>query len=93
MKAENILNSYLTSKNTICFEKFAKILIFQKKIFSFDEIFFFKQKTAYEIASCLVGSEMCIRDRLKGRGGFVWRPSPLSLELQRTEYQVFKMRY
>ena len=23
----------------------------------------FKQKTAYEIASCLVGSEMCIRDR------------------------------
>ena len=28
-------------------------------IFAF---FFFKQKTAYEIASCLVGSEMCIRD-------------------------------
>ena len=28
-----------------------------------DELFFFfKQKTAYEIASCLVGSEMCIRD-------------------------------
>ena len=27
-------------------------------------LFFFKQKTAYEIASCLVGSEMCIRDRL-----------------------------
>ena len=26
--------------------------------------FFFKQKTAYEIASCLVGSEMCIRDSL-----------------------------
>ncbi len=25
--------------------------------------FFFKQKTAYEIAQCLVGSEMCIRDR------------------------------
>ena len=24
--------------------------------------FFFKQKTAYEIASCLVGSEMCISD-------------------------------
>ncbi|WP_460413966.1 hypothetical protein, partial [Staphylococcus aureus] len=24
---------------------------------------FFKQKTAYEIAQCLVGSEMCIRDR------------------------------
>ena len=28
------------------------------------EFFFFKQKTAYEIASCLVGSEMCIRDRV-----------------------------
>ncbi len=24
---------------------------------------FFKQKTAYELAQCLVGSEMCIRDR------------------------------
>ena len=28
-------------------------------------VFFFKQKTAYEIASCLVGSEMCIRDRIQ----------------------------
>ena len=27
---------------------------------------FFKQKTAYEISACLVGSEMCIRDRIKG---------------------------
>ena len=26
---------------------------------------FFKQKTAYEIGVRLVGSEMCIRDRLK----------------------------
>ena len=25
-----------------------------------------KQKTAYEIVACLVGSEMCIRDRVKG---------------------------
>ena len=25
---------------------------------------FFKQKTAYEISECLVGSEMCIRDRV-----------------------------
>ena len=25
---------------------------------------FFKQKTAYEIAQCLVGSEMCIRDSI-----------------------------
>eukprot|EP01017_Pseudomicrothorax_dubius_P005562 TRINITY_DN11430_c0_g1_i6.p1 TRINITY_DN11430_c0_g1~~TRINITY_DN11430_c0_g1_i6.p1 ORF type:complete len:160 (+),score=44.55 TRINITY_DN11430_c0_g1_i6:28-507(+) len=28
--------------------------------------FFFKQKTAYEISACLVGSEMCIRDRYMG---------------------------
>ena len=27
--------------------------------------FFFKQKTAYEIRLSLVGSEMCIRDRMK----------------------------
>ena len=26
--------------------------------------FFFKQKTAYEIRLSLVGSEMCIRDRI-----------------------------
>ena len=32
------------------------------KIDDFDHIFFFKQKTAYEISACLVGSEMCIRD-------------------------------
>ena len=28
--------------------------------------FFFKQKTAYEIGSGLVGSEMCIRDSYRG---------------------------
>jgi len=28
-------------------------------------VFFFKQKTAYEIRLSLVGSEMCIRDRLE----------------------------
>ena len=27
------------------------------------QIFFFKQKTAYELMPSLVGSEMCIRDR------------------------------
>ena len=27
-------------------------------------VFFFKQKTAYEVLRSLVGSEMCIRDRL-----------------------------
>ena len=30
-------------------------------------LFFFKQKTAYEIRLSLVGSEMCIRDRDKVR--------------------------
>src|SRR5678810_355228 len=29
----------------------------------FGLFFFFKQKTAYEFSACLVGSEMCIRDR------------------------------
>ena len=29
--------------------------------------FFFKQKTAYEMLRSLVGSEMCIRDRVKSR--------------------------
>ena len=28
-------------------------------------LFFFKQKTAYEISLGLVGSEMCIRDRVR----------------------------
>src|SRR5678810_2435 len=31
-------------------------------LFAFFFFFFFKQKTAYEISACLVGSEMCIRD-------------------------------
>ena len=43
-------------------------------------MFFFKQKTAYEIASCLVGSEMCIRDR--GRRKFL---TPLYAKLVETE--------
>ena len=34
--------------------------------------FFFKQKTAYEIPLRLVGSEMCIRDRLHGGWGYMW---------------------
>eukprot|EP00828_Plagiopyla_frontata_P042524 TRINITY_DN6362_c0_g1_i1.p1 TRINITY_DN6362_c0_g1~~TRINITY_DN6362_c0_g1_i1.p1 ORF type:complete len:180 (-),score=24.69 TRINITY_DN6362_c0_g1_i1:342-881(-) len=33
-----------------------------------DVFFFFKQKTAYEISACLVGSEMCIRDRRRVHG-------------------------
>ena len=34
-----------------------------ERFFIFLLVFFFKQKTAYEISACLVGSEMCIRDR------------------------------
>ena len=30
---------------------------------SCDVVFFFKQKTAYEVLRSLVGSEICIRDR------------------------------
>ena len=33
----------------------------------FFDFFFFKQKTAYEISACLVGSEMCIRDRTRDK--------------------------
>ena len=29
-------------------------------------LFFFEQKTAYEVSLGLVGSEMCIRDRFRG---------------------------
>ena len=39
-----------------------------KDLFLFDDLdrfFFFKQKTAYEIGVRLVGSEMCIRDRIR----------------------------
>ena len=35
--------------------------------------FFFKQKTAYEIGVRLVGSEMCIRDRVICNKGRKWK--------------------
>ena len=35
-------------------------------------LFFFEQKTAYEMLRSLVGSEMCIRDRkMPGMGGAI----------------------
>mgnify|MGYP007068780183 CR=1 FL=1 len=37
-------------------------------------VFFFKQKTAYEMLRSLVGSEMCIRDRLSAARVFRHRP-------------------
>ena len=44
--------------------------------FSVFFFFFFKQKTAYEISACLVGSEMCIRDsysQMLRRCQFQWK--------------------
>ena len=43
-------------------------------------MFFFKQKTAYEIGVRLVGSEMCIRDRY-GEGGLWVRPAAMWAEV------------
>ena len=37
-------------------------------VFLYSGVFFFKQKTAYEMLRSLVGSEMCIRDRLIASG-------------------------
>eukprot|EP00831_Metopus_contortus_P053052 TRINITY_DN4457_c0_g1_i2.p1 TRINITY_DN4457_c0_g1~~TRINITY_DN4457_c0_g1_i2.p1 ORF type:complete len:115 (+),score=45.98 TRINITY_DN4457_c0_g1_i2:68-412(+) len=42
------------------------VVFFQGSGGCFFFFFFFKQKTAYEMQRGLVGSEMCIRDRLKG---------------------------
>src|SRR5665254_13231 len=39
-------------------------------------IFFFKQKTAYELLRSLVGSEMCIRDRLCTGAFYAGIPHP-----------------
>ena len=39
---------------------------------------FFKQKTAYEITTGLVGSEMCIRDR----AGWLGPSSPVPLDVE-----------
>ena len=41
--------------------------------------FFFKQKTAYEISACLVGSEMCIRDRPEGGVSGDHQPVPVDV--------------
>ena len=37
------------------------------EMFRLNRFFFFKQKTAYELLRSLVGSEMCIRDRVYTR--------------------------
>eukprot|EP01098_Paradermamoeba_levis_P008511 TRINITY_DN3529_c0_g1_i1.p1 TRINITY_DN3529_c0_g1~~TRINITY_DN3529_c0_g1_i1.p1 ORF type:complete len:102 (+),score=25.43 TRINITY_DN3529_c0_g1_i1:138-443(+) len=44
----------------------ARSTLLQRKL-KLQEVFFFKQKTAYEMSASLVGSEMCIRDRYQRR--------------------------
>eukprot|EP00658_Telonema_sp_P-2_P053017 TRINITY_DN41409_c0_g1_i1.p2 TRINITY_DN41409_c0_g1~~TRINITY_DN41409_c0_g1_i1.p2 ORF type:complete len:144 (+),score=39.51 TRINITY_DN41409_c0_g1_i1:37-468(+) len=43
-----------------------KIIVYEDDLVR-KNIFFFKQKTAYEMLRSLVGSEMCIRDRFEKR--------------------------
>ena len=47
----------------VLFSEFFFLCVFLFIFCFFCFFFFFKQKTAYEISACLVGSEMCIRDR------------------------------
>ena len=58
-----IKNSTISSKNDHC------CILVQVACFFWGgwdlALFFFKQKTAYEIMPSLVGSEMCIRDRVE----------------------------
>ena len=57
-------SSYLYSEpsSTVCV---GTVFFF---VYVFSLFFFFKQKTAYEIMPSLVGSEMCIRDRIERYG-------------------------
>ena len=49
-------------------------------------VFFFKQKTAFDIYYGLVGSEMCIRDSLS-----LSLTLSASAQMKRTMYQVFEV--
>eukprot|EP00825_Cyclidium_porcatum_P036292 TRINITY_DN38226_c0_g1_i1.p1 TRINITY_DN38226_c0_g1~~TRINITY_DN38226_c0_g1_i1.p1 ORF type:complete len:117 (-),score=19.80 TRINITY_DN38226_c0_g1_i1:67-417(-) len=60
-------------------------------------VFFFKQKTAYEIMPSLVGSEMCIRDRCDSKiriiKRFTYQP-PLILQWSfQIMYLIFLINY
>ena len=54
---------------------------------------FFKQKTAYEISECLVGSEMCIRDReicaATGTDGMIDEPQRKKYTAKQREAQRY----
>ena len=49
--------------------------------------FFFKQKTAYEMLRSLVGSEMCIRDRI-----YLWRQYNSQLRNLQSSITGFKVK-
>ena len=49
MKAEIILNSYFTSKNTICYEKICVKWIFHNFRLDLGEIFFFEKLKFFKI--------------------------------------------
>ena len=53
-------------------------------------VFFFKQKTAYEISACLVGSEMCIRDSIYGDQSFEDYFKKLKIKFNNLELHYFQ---
>eukprot|EP00831_Metopus_contortus_P042188 TRINITY_DN3331_c0_g1_i3.p1 TRINITY_DN3331_c0_g1~~TRINITY_DN3331_c0_g1_i3.p1 ORF type:complete len:157 (-),score=56.13 TRINITY_DN3331_c0_g1_i3:124-594(-) len=53
--------------------------------------FFFKQKTAYEMQRGLVGSEMCIRDRVSTQSTWEVRVPALSKENERMALEAFRI--
>ena len=55
-----VLTVFYSLLSSLCFCISSFFVSFYFLFFFF--FFFFKQKTAYEISACLVGSEMCIRD-------------------------------
>src|SRR5450756_1809995 len=55
--------------------------------------FFFKQKTAYEIMPSLVGSEMCIRDRVNDVEWIVTNTEKEALILESNLIKLHKPRY
>ena len=60
------VNYRIVGSTNTCYYSENQIFLFFKVLnTNMPHIFFFKQKTAYEIMPSLVGSEMCIRDRSK----------------------------
>ena len=55
--------------------------------------FFFKHKTAYEMLSSLVGSEMCLRDRHTAETGQVFEADTLATVWALTRGQPWPVSY